>query len=112
MGEDEGGDLKTPIKQKITLLRFYNLPLGIQPLKGPFEGKHTTLYYWILCKKGEWFTFYSKLFFKLAKKGKEDVGKEQKNKAKKGWNKRERRGEREEEKRQSKTREGKNRAAN
>ena len=34
MGEDESGDLKTPLKQKIFLLRFYNLPLGIQPLKG------------------------------------------------------------------------------
>ena len=34
MGEAESGDLKTPLKQKITLLRFYNLPLGIQPLKG------------------------------------------------------------------------------
>ena len=33
MGEDESGDLK-PHSNKDILLRLYNLPLGIQPLKG------------------------------------------------------------------------------
>jgi len=34
MGEAESGGLKTPLKQKINFIEIYNLPLGIQPLKG------------------------------------------------------------------------------
>ena len=67
MGEAESGDLKTPLKQKITLLRFYNLPLGIQPLKGLLK-ESIQLFIIEPYVKRRVIYFYLKLFLKLEKK--------------------------------------------
>ena len=94
--------LKNPTQTKDIFIKILQLAFRNSTFERTFEIKRTTFYYWTLCEKGEWFTFYSKLFFKIAKKRKEDVGKEQKNKAKEGWNKRKRRGRMEEEKQEIK----------
>ena len=64
--------LKNPTQTKIFLLRLYNLPLGIQPLKGLLKESMKLLFIELYVKKGEWFTFYSKPLFEPTKKGKEE----------------------------------------
>ena len=103
--------LKNPTQIKIFLLRFYNLPVGIQPFNRTFEKKHETFYYQNLCKKGEWFTFIWKPLFKHAKGEKKKMEKIKKEEAKEGWNKGEG-GEKGRKKNMKlKSKEGKNRAA-
>ena len=84
MGEVESGDFKTPLKQKITLLRFYNLPLGIQPLKGLLKESIQLIIIELYVKKESDLLFIQNFSSNLQKRGKEDDGKEQKNKAKEG----------------------------
>ena len=78
--------LKNPTQTKIFLLRFYNLLLGIQPLKGLLKESLQLYYYWTLCKRQSDLLLFE-AFLKTYKKGKIRCWWEQKNKAKEGWNK-------------------------
>ena len=101
MGEDESGDLKTPLIQRY-FIKIIQLAFMNSTFERTFEGKHTTFYYWTLCKKWEWFYFLFKTFLENCKKGQRRRQKSKKDEAEEGWNKRERRGEREEEKQEIK----------
>ena len=73
MGEDESGDLKTPLKQKIFLLRFYNLPLGIQPLKGLLKESIQLFIIELYVKKKSDLLFIQNFSSNLQKREKEKI---------------------------------------
>ena len=50
MGEDESGDLKTPLRQRY-FIKIIQLAFRNSTFERTFEGKHETFYYWTLCKK-------------------------------------------------------------
>ena len=62
--------LKNPTQTKDNFIKILQLAFRNSTLERTFEIKRATFYYWTLGKQGEWFTFYTKNFFKLAKKGK------------------------------------------
>ena len=61
--------LKNPTQTKIFLIRFYNLPLGIQPLKGLLKERIQLYYYWTLRKKESDLLLFE-AFLETCKKGK------------------------------------------
>ena len=61
--------LKNPTQTKITLLRFYNLPLGIQPLKGLLKESMKVFIIELYVKRRVIY-FLFKPFLRTCKKGK------------------------------------------
>ena len=112
MGEAESGGLKTPLKQKITLLRFYNLPLGIQPLKRLLK-ESMKLFIIELYVKRRVIYFLFKPFLRTCKKGeKRRMEKSKRTRQKKAETKGKGGEERRKKNRKLKAREWKNRTAN
>ena len=67
MGEDESGDLKTPLKQK------YFIEITILILERTLQMKAYNSTIIKICVKMRVLYFYLKLFLKLSKKGREEV---------------------------------------
>ena len=79
MGEDESGDLKTPLKQK------YFIEITILILERTLQMKAYNSTIIKICVKRRVFYFYLKLFWNLAKREEKKFEWEQKKQDKEGW---------------------------